>query len=379
MKDKKLLYVVNSPEFFLSHRAPLAKAAKDNGYSVHVATSKGEAAQEIVRLGFIFHEVSFSRSGQNPFTELKTVLMLKALFEQLRPDLIHLVTIKPMLYGGFVNRLTINAPLVGAVSGLGTVFTSTSVLGRLRRFIIKRVYSFALSCKLVKVIFQNPDDRSALLNSGVISPDNSILIRGSGVDLTEYKSTPEPERDKVQVVMAARLLIEKGVHEFYRAAKLLKSRGTAVEMKLIGTPDSGNPKSLSEWEFELWKSESFINVLGFRCDIAEQYADANIVCLPSYYGEGLPKSLIEAAACGRAIITTNSPGCNYAVEDGVTGILIPSKNHVALADAIEKLVKDAKKRSQMGKAGRAFAEKHFDINVVVKQHLDIYRDLLSHG
>jgi len=376
--QKKLLFVVNTPEFFLSHRAPLAEAAKRNGYSVHVATCKGLATSEITRRGFIHHEVPFSRSGQNPFVELKAVCKLWALFRNVKPDLIHLVTIKPMLYGGLSNRLSISAPLVGAVSGLGTVFTSSSLLGRLRRFIIKRLYSFALGCRLVKVIFQNPDDKATLLNSGVLSKKNTVLIRGSGVDLKEYEALPEPENDKTQVVMAARLLLEKGVCEFYKAAELLASRNVPVEMKLIGTPDPGNPKSLSESEFESWKKKPFIKVLGFRKDIATQYAKANIVCLPSYYGEGLPKSLIEAAACGRAIITTDSPGCNYAIENGVTGLLVPPKDHIALADAIEELVVNEGKRKQMGEAGRAFAEKHFDIDVVVKQHLAIYEELLSY-
>ncbi|MDV6328054.1 glycosyltransferase family 4 protein [Idiomarina sp. Sol25] len=374
---KKLLFIVNCPDFFLSHRAPLAEAAKLNGYSVHVATGKGKGVEKIVRNGFTHHEVPFSRSGQNPVTELKTLYHLFSLLRKVKPNLIHLVTIKPVLYGGLVNRLSNNIPLVAAVSGLGTVFTSSSVFGRLRRFLIKKLYSFALGCRSVKVIFQNPDDKSALLNSGVVSEENTSMIRGSGVDLEEYGALPEPEGKRVQVVMAARLLVEKGVYEFYKAAELLESRDVSVEMKLIGTPDPGNPKSLSELEFESWKEKSFIEILGFRSDIAEQYANANIVCLPSYYGEGLPKSLIEAAACGRAIITTDSPGCNYAIENGITGVLIPPKDYVALADVIEELVKNTEKRQQMGKAGRAFAEKHFDINVVVKHHLDIYQELLN--
>ncbi|MGM7317970.1 glycosyltransferase family 4 protein [Idiomarina sp. ST10R2A5] len=376
--QQKILFIINTPEFFLSHRASLAEAAQQNGYSVHVATGKGVAAEEITRLGFTYHEVPFSRSGQNPLVELKTIFKLLILFRSVKPDLIHLVTIKPMLYGGLVNRLSIRVPLVGAVSGLGSVFTSSSLLGRLRRHIITRVYSFALGCRSVKVIFQNPDDKSTLLNSDVISEESTVLIRGSGVDLKEYAALPEPVENKIQVVMVARLLLEKGVCEFYKAAELLEFRNVPVDMKLIGTPDPGNPKSLSESEFESWKEKSFIKVLGFRKDIASQYANANIVCLPSYYGEGLPKSLIEAAACGRAIITTDSPGCNYAIENGVTGLLVPPKDHIALADAIEELVANEGKRKRMGEAGRTFAEKHFDINVVVKQHLAIYDELLTY-
>lgn len=374
---KKILFVVNCPRFFLSHRAAVAESAKRNGYSVHVATCKDEVIDQINGKGFTHHEIPFSRSGQNPFIELKTVVKLLVLFRKVRPDIVHLVTIKPMLYGGLVNRLSLDVPLVGAVSGLGTTFTSYSILGRFRRFLIKRLYSFALGCQSVKVIFQNPDDKSALLDSGVVNEKNTALIRGSGVDLKEYQVLPEPKGDKTQVVMAARLLIEKGVYEFYKAAELLASRNVPVEMKLIGTPDPGNPKSLPESEFNSWKEKSFIEILGFRNDIAKQYANANIVCLPSYYGEGLPKSLVEAAACGRVIVTTDSPGCNYAIENGVSGVLISPKDHIALADAIEELVKNTEKRQQMGKAGRVFAEKHFDINVIVKQHLDIYQELLN--
>ncbi|WP_289117396.1 glycosyltransferase family 4 protein [uncultured Idiomarina sp.] len=378
MKKKKILFVVNSPEFFISHRASIAVEAKRKGYSVHVASRRGSAVDDIKRLGLTHHEISINRKSQNPLIELRTLFQLLLLFRHLKPDLLHLITIKPLVYGGIANRLSIKVPIVAAVSGLGTVFTSKSKLGILRKLLITKLYSFSLGCPLVKVIFQNPDDKSVLLRNGIVDESNSLIIRGSGVDLTEYSVSPEPNEKLVHVVMAARLLIEKGVYEFYRAAEILESRKVPIEMKLIGTPDPDNPKSLSKSEFESWKERPFIKILGFRKDIATQYANANIVCLPSYYGEGLPKSLIEAAACGRAIITTDSPGCNYAIENDVTGLLVPPKDYIALADAIEELVFNEGKRKQMGEAGRAFAEKHFDIDVVVKQHLAIYKELLTY-
>lgn len=362
----------------MSHRLSLAKSAVKEGLSVHIASNMANSNTLLSSYGFTLHHIPFSRSGQNPFVELGTLYSLYKLLKELKPSLVHAITVKPVIYGGIANRLSKDVPFVAAISGLGTVFTAKSIYERLRRSIVSNLYKAAFNCKSLKVIFQNPDDRDVMLSGGAIKAQDSCLIRGSGVDLDEYIASPEPNGGQVKIVMASRLLIEKGVYEFYKAAEELESRGLSVEMRLIGTPDSGNPKSLPEYEFDLWRRKSFIKVLGFRSDIAAQYANSNIVCLPSYYGEGLPKSLIEAAACGRAIITTDSPGCNYAIENGVTGLLVPPKDHVALADAIEELVVNEGKRKQMGEAGRAFAEKHFDINVVVKQHLAIYEELLSY-
>ena len=375
MVQKNILFVVNAPEFFLSHRLPLAVAAADAGYKVHVATAGGPGAFLIKEKGFVYHEVPFARSGQNPLRELNTILELLRLLTALKPELIHAVTIKPVLYGGIAARLAGTSSMVAAVSGLGTVFTSSSVVAHIRRWLVIRLYRAALRQERLAVIFQNPDDRDTLLKLGLINTRQVRMIRGSGVQLANFPFLPEPSSSPV-VVMAARLLRDKGVLEFSEAARLLHERGVDVEMRLIGSPDPGNPTSVSEQDHDLWAREGFVRLLGYRTDIAEQYAAANIVCLPSYR-EGLPKSLVEAAACGRAVVTTDVPGCRDAIIPGVTGVLVPVKDAAALADAIQHLINDPALRERMGRAGRQLAEESFAIERIVDQHMTIYRELLD--
>lgn len=376
--SRSLLFVVNAPEFFLSHRLPIAEAAKGLGYEVHVASAAGAAVDKIQAAGFQHHVVEFARSGQNPAVELRTLRQLFKLFRCLNPDLVHLVTIKPVLYGGLAARMTGTGSVVAAVSGLGTVFVSDSVVARGRKWLITRLYKLAFNQKRLAVIFQNPVDRDTLLSTGTLQMSSTRMIRGSGVRLSEYPCLPEPE-GKPAVVMAARLLKAKGVFEFVDAARILQARSVSVEMRLIGSSDPGNPTSVTQQDLDEWCSEGVVELLGYRSDIAYQYASANVVCLPSYYGEGLPKSLVEAAACGRAVVTTDHPGCRDAIRADESGLLVPVKNAVALADAIQKLVESPELRRWMGEAGRALAEEAFAIEKVVDQHLQIYEELLSEG
>ncbi|EGS63003.1 MULTISPECIES: glycosyltransferase family 4 protein [Vibrio] len=372
---QRILFVVNAPEFFLSHRLPLAIAAQKAGYDVHVATAEGPDVQSIQSLGFTHHVVPFVRSGQNPLNELKTLINLIKLFKVIKPSLVHLITIKPVLYGGIAARLTGVEAVVSAVSGLGTVFLAESAIARLRRWLVILMYRFAFNQKRLSVIFQNPDDRDILLSLKTLNTHQVRMIRGSGVDLLDYPFLPEPEGTPV-VAMAARLLKDKGVIEFIEAAKILNERNIAVEMKLIGAPDLGNPTSVSQTELDQWAASGFVQLLGYQENIGKHYSEANIICLPSYR-EGLPKSLVEAAACGRPVVTTDVPGCRDAITPEKTGLLVPVKNAIALADAIEVLVQDTALRKTMGEAGRVLAEEAFAIEKIVEQHMIIYRELLE--
>lgn len=370
------MYVVNTPEFFLSHRLPIALAAKKKGYQVHVVSAEGSVVDVIREHGFKSHIVPFSRSGQNPLKELMTLVKIINLFSCIKPDLVHLVTIKPVLYGGMAARWTGVTAVVSAISGLGTVFLADSLVTKLRRWVVTRLYSAAFKQNRMAVIFQNPIDRDSLLALGCLQCSEACMIRGSGVDLAECPMVPESEGVPV-VVMAARLLKGKGVLEFVDSARLLKQRNVVVTMRLIGSLDPGNPTSIAQEDIDRWKQENVIDILGYRKDVPAQYSSANIVCLPSYYGEGLPKSLVEAAACGRAVVTTDHPGCRDAITPNVTGLLVPIKDPVALADAIQRLIENPDLRRQMGKAGRALAEEYFAIEKIVEQHLDIYQELLN--
>ena len=261
---------------------------------------------------------------------------------------------------------------------LGTVFLADSGLAKARRWFVTKLYATALKQQRLAVIFQNPDDRDTLISLGALKADAARMIRGSGVSLEDYLCLPEPVTDKPVVVMAARLLEDKGVFEFVEAARLLRARGVDAKMRLIGSADTENLTCVTETVLEQWREEGAVELLGFRSDIAEQYADANIVCLPSYR-EGLPKSLVEAAACGRAVVTTDVPGCRDAITPNETGLLVPVKDSVALADAIQKLVEEPGLRKRMGKAGRDLAEEAFSIEKIIAQHLNIYEEVFANG
>ncbi len=372
-----ILFVVNIPEFFLSHRLPVAIAARREGYVVHIATGPGPACQRITELGFKHHLLPISRSGRNPLAELRSLWALYRVMRKIRPDLVHLVTIKPVLYGGLMARLAGVPALVAAISGLGTVFVAGEHGRSVMRRGIEWFYRFALGHSNSTVIFQNPDDCSALVRIGAVRIDQAAIIKGSGIPLGAYPMRSEPDGVPV-VTFAARLLKDKGVGEFIEAVRMLKHRGVSARFWLVGAPDPGNLTSISENDKLLWSKDGLVEAFGFRSDVAVIFANSNIVVLPSYR-EGLPKVLIEAAACGRAVVTTDVPGCRDAIKPETTGLLVPVRDAVALADAIQSLLEDPIRRRQMGAAGRALAEREFAIEKVVDAHLSIYRELLTHG
>lgn len=267
--------------------------------------------------------------------------------------------------------------MVAAISGLGTVFVEREKVRSWMRRGVEWLYQRALGHPNAKVIFQNPDDLKALLGIGAVSEKNTALIRGSGVSLVAYPMRPEPEGVPV-VTFAARLLKDKGVREFIDAVRVLKERGVVAKFWLAGSPDQGNLTSISENEQSLWRKEGLVEILGYRSDIPDLFANSNIVVLPSYR-EGLPKVLIEAAACGRAVVTTDVPGCRDAIEPETTGLLVPVRDAKALADAIQSLIEAPLRRKQMGAAGRALAEREFALEKVVEAHLVIYQELLTKG
>ncbi|MFY1983141.1 glycosyltransferase family 4 protein [Achromobacter xylosoxidans] len=372
---RRLLFVVNNPAFFMSHRVPVALAAQRAGYDVHVATMDGPAVADIEALGMTHHAIPMTRSGKHPLQELGTLLALLRLFRRLRPQVVHLVTIKPVLYGGIAARLARVPGMVAAISGLGFVFLSNSLKMRLVRAVVARLYRLALGHRNSRVIFQNGADRDLLKSLGAVRDEQVVLIRGAGVDLDLCRALPEPPAPPVVVTMVARLLRDKGVQEFVQAARLLRERGVPVTMRLVGGVDAGNPASATPAEVEVWQREGCVQALGERADVPQLYADSHIAVLPSYR-EGLPKSLIEAAACGRAVVTTDVPGCRDAIDPGKTGLLVPVRDPQALADAIARLAGDATQRQAMGAAGRALAEREFNIERVARIHVDLY-DTLS--
>jgi len=376
LAGRRLLFVINDLDFFVSHRLPIAVAARRAGMDVHVAAAPGPETARLHVEQIRFHPFPITRSGANPFQELRTVWSLYRLFRSLRPDLVHTVTIKPVIYGGFVGRLTGQAALVSAIPGLGSVFTEPGILAGLRRRMVVQLYRIALRHPRIKVIFQNPENCSTFLAAGLIEPGAAALIRGSGVDLGRFRASPLPQGDPI-VLFASRMLWAKGVGEFVAAAKRLRAEGIAARFVIVGEPDSGNPWYVEREKLQGWHNDGTVEWWGRRDDMPEVIAQAYVFCLPSYYGEGVPKALIEAAACARPLVGTAIPGCREVIRDRDNGLLIPVRDGDALAYAIRSLLEDRIGAERMGRRSREIAEREFGIESVVSQTLEVYEDLLG--
>lgn len=373
---KKLLFLVNVDWFFISHRLPIAIAALEHGYEVHVATGITDRLPELEAHGLIVHQLPIKRGKATLGNEFSSFLKITRILRTVKPDVLHLVTIKPVLYGGIAARLTRIQGVVAAISGLGYIFTSQGIAAWLRKRAIETTYRIALGSKGLRVIFQNRDDQQTLVRATGLAPHKTRLIPGSGVDLNTFTHTPPPASDRCIVTMASRLLTDKGVMEFAEAAEILSSKGLPVTFQLAGTPDPDNPASIPDNLLNQWIKQRHVNILGYTNNIPHLFSNSDLIVLPSYR-EGFPKVLIEAAACGRPVITTDVPGCRDAIIPDVTGTLVPARNSEMLATAVEKLVLNKSLRLRMGKAGRKLAEDRYSIDKVVNMHLDIYQELLN--
>lgn len=374
---RRLLLVVNEAAFFLSHRLPIAQAALVAGYEVHVATPAGPGEQQIREAGLRFHAIPLDRRALNPLRDMRTFSALVRLFRYLKPDLVHTVTIKPVIYGGLAARIAGVPALVSAVSGLGYVFVQRGLFAKGLRLVTRLLYRFAFGHGNARVIVQNPDDRDLLARSGIVRAEATSMIRGSGVDLKRYVMKPESAGEAL-VVLVSRMLWDKGVREFVHAAQLLKQQGVGARFVLVGDTDQGNPAAIPVTQLTAWQRQGAIEWWGRRDDIPAVLAQAHIVCLPSYR-EGLPKVLIEAAACGRAIVSTDVPGCREIVRHRENGLLVPARDPESLAQAIRSLLDDAAERRRMGMQGRALAEAEFSAEQVARQTLSLYDELLASG
>lgn len=370
---KRVLFVVNWDWFFLSHRLPIALAARERGYQVVVATVDTGQGQRIAEHGFEYHPLSMSPHGMNPLMELRSVLELAALYRRTRPDLLHHVTIKPVIYGSLAARAIPGARVVNAISGLGSMFSDRR--GRWSRFAINSLYRVALRRKRSRTILQNPDDLERLTGLGVLAHGNAVLIRGSGVDPEEFPPQPEPDGPPL-IILPARLLWEKGVAEFVEAARIARATRPDLRFALVGTPDEGNPASVSGSDLERWADEGAVEVWGYRNDMPAVMARAHIVALPSYYPEGVPKVLLEAGASERAVIAADWPGSREVVHDGRTGVLVPPRDPAALADAVLRLISDPQLRRRLARSARDLVLKDFHVDLVVEQTFDVYAELL---
>ena len=371
----KILYFVTEDWYFCSHRLPLAMAAMEAGYDVSVVTRVQSDGERIKAAGITLIPIELSRRGMNPLKEILLIRRLVEIFKTEQPALIHNVALKPVLYGTVAAHFAKIPYVVNAMAGLGFIFSSKAIKARIMRPFFMLFFRFFLNSSDGRVILQNADDAALLSNSGVLKKKCIALIRGSGVDTLEYKAKPEPEGEPV-IILASRLLWDKGVGEFVDAARLLKKQGVKARFALLGEGDSENPSSISNEQLQQWHHEGVIEAWGKKDNMPEIFAQSNIVCLPSFYGEGVPKVLIEAAACERAIVTTDAPGCRDIVLDGVNGILVPIRDSNAVAEALKKLINTPELRKKMGKKGKELVEKDFSLEQVNRETLALYDELL---
>lgn len=369
-QPRRLLFVVNVAWFFISHRLAIARAAREAGYDVHVLAAFDDP-KEIARIeseGITFHRASIRRGSRNPFADLPFILTIFRTIRSVSPTHVHNVTIKAVLYGTIVARLLRVPSIVNAISGLGYSFIGKSRW--LLSSLLRTAYRWTLRSPRVHVIFQNKDDQALFIAWRAVDERQTVLIKGSGVDLSAYAGTPPDQGDLPLVVLPARMLRDKGVCEFVEAAGQLRDRGCRARFALAGGLDSHNPAALSRQELESITQAAGVEWLGFVEDIPGLYQRAHIVCLPSYR-EGLPKALIEACAAARPIVTTDVPGCREVVDDGVNGLLVPARDATSLADALQRLIEDPEMRARFGEASRRKAA-DFDIRSVVQKTLDLY-------
>lgn len=357
---------------------PVARAARDAGHEVVVVTRVNSAEQAAVITDEGFKLIALKRlkrGGMNPWKELLSVLELARIYRQESPDLVYHAAIKPVLYGSLAALLTGVKSIVNGLTGLGYIFISKTLKARIIKAVVRTAFFLLLDRKNSRVIVQNRDDYDFFVTSGLVSSQRIALIRGSGVDVDRFKVVPEPVGEPV-VTLVARMLWDKGVGEFVEAVRILKrDHGLSLRALLVGYPDLENHACIPEAQLLAWQDEGVIEYLGKRADVPELLSQSNLVVLPSYR-EGLPKTLLEAASCGRAIVTTDVPGCREIVRDGVNGLLVPVKDANSLALAIKRLLVDPELRSRMGDAGRRMVEDEFSEKIVVAETMTLYKTLL---
>lgn len=371
----KIHYVVNEDWAFISHFFERAVAAKEHGYVVAISAHCGEGRMQLINEGFEVFPHNISRSGTNPISELRNLFALLRDFKSSKPDIIHLIALKPIVIGAIAARIYGKANVVCAPIGMGYLFSSNDRRARFIQPIVRFLLKILLNLRNTQVIIENNEDRDSLVNGKYVANSKIHVIKGAGVDLNRYLASPE-NLDTQIVSMFSRVLRDKGVFEFVEAAHIVHRSMPGAIFRLIGDCDPGNPSSYSEDDVQSWVSHGAIEWLGYRTDVPELLRDSNIICLPSYR-EGLPKTLIEACAAQRAIVATDVTGCREVVSDEVNGLLVPAKDPESLANAITRLLNDQDLRLEFARNGRSRAENEFASSIVIGQTLKVYESMLS--
>ncbi|MBK7541333.1 MAG: glycosyltransferase family 4 protein [Candidatus Competibacteraceae bacterium] len=377
-KTLKIIFFANTDWYLYNFRLPLALALKAQGHEVLFISPPGSHGPRLEAAGFRWISLPMERRSLNPWVEARVLQHLISLYRRERPDLLHHFTLKSVIYGALSARLARTPPCINSVDGMGYIFTSQDTKAHLLRPAVRSLLRLCLNTSRSRLILQNPDDYQEFLTQQLAPRESIRLIRSAGVSTQRFQPRSNARQPgPFRVLLAARLLWEKGIGEYAEAAQRLRREGLSIEFKLAGAPDPGNPASIPQKTIDEWQQQGWLSVLGHVDDMKSLLAETDLMVLPSYR-EGTPCSLLEAAACGLPIVTADSVGCREVVEHERNGLLVPPRNALALAEAIRQLYNDPEACNRMGQAGRAKVLAEFDEQLVIDQTLAVYWELLGH-
>lgn len=374
----KVIFFGNTDWYLYNFRLAFAKYLRDQNFEVVMLSPIGPYGPLLEAEGFRWIGLKMDRRSLNPGKELVLVRRISHVYASEKPDIVHHFTIKCVVYGSLIARWQGIRSRVNAVTGMGHVFTDDGYKARLLRPLVRSLMKAALGGKGSCLILQNKNDVATFVDAQLATREQIHLVMGSGVDTArfnpaaEYGTTP-----RMRVLLASRLLWDKGLREYMEAARVLREQGLPIEFLLAGSPDPGNPGSVTAAEAAAWQQGGVVTYLGHVSDMPSLLSKIDVMVLPSYYGEGVPRCLLEAAACGLPIVTTNEPGCREIVEDKANGLLVPSRDAVALASAIRYMYDHPEDRLRMGRAGRDRVLNEFDQQLVFEKTFSVYRELLA--
>ena len=372
--NRKILFFVTEDWYFVSHRLHIARTLKENGFEVILLTRVHKHKKIIENQGIRVIPIDLKRESRNLFQEIKTIFKVAGVYKKEKPYLVHHVAAKPILYGSIAARAANICLYVNAFAGLGFVFSQkNNFLSIIIQSIFIQAYRFIFHSRSAYAIFQNPEDKVLFESLRIVKKNRSTLIRGSGVNVAKYRFFKEPE-GQVNILLGARMIWDKGIGELIQAVRILREQQVDFHVILAGIPDPANPNSVNEQTLKKWHAQGIIEWVGYQKDMSHVLSRIHIATLPSYR-EGVPKFLIEAAACGRPIVTTDVPGCREIVQHNKNGILIPVRNSLALANSLLKLIKDSELREKMGACGRAMVIKSFSEKIVAQKTLTFYKTI----
>jgi glycosyltransferase involved in cell wall biosynthesis len=380
-KKKKILFLVPDDVTFIIQRLVMAQGAQNAGYDVHVASEDSGASEKIKELGFTFHHLDLNRGGLNPFADFRPFIKLVFFLAKERPDILQCVSIKPVLYGATAGTIVGLKRIVCLINGLGYAFEGNDLKGKAIKKVAMALYRNALALPGIRVVFQNPDDRAYFVDNQLVDANKTLLIRGSGVNMKKFIPSAQPDNSSPIILFVGRLLWNKGIKELVEASRILKNEKLEFTLKIVGAPDERNPEAVPEAYLKSLHHEGIIDWVGRQTDMPKFYREADIVCLPTQYKEGLPLTLLEAAAIGRTLVATDVPGCREVVRTNVNGFLVQPNEVNELANVLRILIVDSDLRRKFGEASTKIVKEEFAAEIIQAQLVAVYGSLLNnvHG